>query len=852
MEVLGLCWSSTLYGGGQLNRPYAMALEAAWEERYEEKPEIFPGNDAIVIQLPQKIEPDEILSLVTSANVEPLLKKQLESTGFFSARFRECAGRALLVIKNKINQRMPLWMTRLKSKKLLENILIYEDFPILLETWRTCLKDEFNLTQLQRMLDEVASGVISWSAAFTSHPSPFAAGMAWNQINQYMYQEDQGASSASALGTDLLRDVVFSPNLRPSVSRDLVHEFEQKCQRLVPGYTPQTHRDLVDWVKERIALPYSEWNALISGMQSDIPQEMKYITDEVKKKLVCLHDACCDEPLVVSLELMSNIIDTWYGSGTCVSVKNLEGKKIGANPVDANPVGTNRETDLDEKTDALLLGQWLQFYGPVSGEFIQKKLGIEKQTLNLFLDSLIEERQIISGTLVVKGSDQDICDSDNFEILLRLSRSRAMPEFEALDIQDLPLFLAQHQGVTKKADTIDALFECLEQLVCLPLSADAWESDVLPSRIHPYRFSFLDTIMQEGDLRWMGMEKKKVAFCFKSEIDFLKSEDNPSMEKLPDNEELESIFESTQARYDFGRLLDMTSCSSNALSEQLWSMVWQGKLSNETFSALRKGIETRFKPQEPSKQTYRSRFGRRQIHGRKSFSQWKGSLPFSGFWFNPGLLSHTHSDFIEAEELNKDRVRLLMDRYGILFRELLLKELPQFRWPQIFRSLRLMELTGEILAGHFFKEISSLQFMSPKAFRRLKANLPKDKIYFLNATDPASACGLPIPKLKQMLPKRLSNTHLVFKGRELKLVSLRNGKELIIHAQPEDESLTEYLSSLNHLLNREFKPQSKIAIEKINGDSASKSPYLDAFKTIFSVLVEHKKIILYKNMELSL
>jgi len=124
--------------GGRLNRPYSLALEAAWEEQFREKPEIFPGNDAIVIQLPHKIEPEEILCLVSSANVETLLKKQLESTGFFSARFRECAGRALLVIKNKINQRMPLWMTRLKSKKLLENVLEYNDFPILLETWRTC------------------------------------------------------------------------------------------------------------------------------------------------------------------------------------------------------------------------------------------------------------------------------------------------------------------------------------------------------------------------------------------------------------------------------------------------------------------------------------------------------------------------------------------------------------------------------------------------------------------------------------------------------------------------------------------------------------------------------------------
>ncbi len=212
--------------GGQLNRPYAFALEAAWEEKFGEIPEVFPGNDAIVIQLPHRIDPEEILSFVTSANVETLLKRQLEKSGFFSARFRECAGRALLVIRNKINQRMPLWMTRLKSKKLLENIISYEDFPILLETWRTCLQDEFNLSELTRRLDEMESGVIRWSQAFTSRPSPFAAGMAWNQINQYMYQEDQGASNKSSLDDNWVQDLLFSPNLRPSISKEVILAFE--------------------------------------------------------------------------------------------------------------------------------------------------------------------------------------------------------------------------------------------------------------------------------------------------------------------------------------------------------------------------------------------------------------------------------------------------------------------------------------------------------------------------------------------------------------------------------------------------------------------------------------------------
>ncbi len=830
--------------GGKLNRPFAMALEAAWIKRFGEEPEIFPGNDAIVIQLPHQLEPEEVLSLVPSGQVEDLLKSQLERTGFFSARFRENAGRALLVVRNKINQRMPLWMTRLKSKKLLENILKFEDFPILLETWRTCLKDEFDLNQLQVMLQEIESGRITWSQSFTSRPSPFAAGMAWNQINQYMYKEDEGASATSSLAGDLVRDLVFSPSLRPVISADLVKEFEIKCQRLASGYAPATARDLADWVKERVAIPFDEWQILMNRVElerkeTDALKEIKSIIEDISAKLVVFHIQHIEQPLVISLELAGKIKNAWYGESSGVAIKDLNGfivnmEKPGTDELDA---------------DVVFLGQWLQFYGPRSIDLLDKALGIDSKRVNRMLETLMDTRQIISGLLVKDGADQDVCDSENFEILLRLSRSRAVPQFEALDIDFLPLFLARHQGLVGRGNTIDDLFDRLEQLTCLPISAEVWESDVLPARVHPYYPSFLDTILQEGDLLWLGFDKKKIAFSFGSDLDFMEDKASKENEEAATEEDgLDIVFKTDGARYDFSQLMGLTGFNSKMLSEKIWEKVWQSGLCNETFSAVRKGIETRFKAPDEAKQKSRSRFGRRQRPGRNSFTKWKGGLAFTGHWLKP-YIPDAEMDFLQIEELNKDRVRLLLDRYGILFRELLLKELPGFKWAAIFRSLRLMELSGEILAGHFFKGVSGPQFISHKVFRKLTAKLPEDDIYFMNAADPASVCGMPLSGLKQKFPRRLLSNHVVLKGKEVKLVSTRNGKELVIHAEPDDEFLVEYLAPLTHLLTRQFKPLKNISIEIINGEPAPKSPYIDAFETVFNVLKEYKAVVLYRQAD---
>jgi ATP-dependent Lhr-like helicase len=116
-------------------------------------------------------------------------------------------------------------------------------------------------------------------------------------------------------------------------------------------------------------------------------------------------------------------------------------------------------------------------------------------------------------------------------------------------------------------------------------------------------------------------------------------------------------------------------------------------------------------------------------------------------------------------------VRLLLERHGILFRTLLERELPSLRWSAVFRALRLMELSGEVLGGRFFDGVPGLQFMAPEAFRRLRRGLPEDRIFWLCAADPASICSLGLEGLEIDLPDRRAGNHLVFHGPRTVLVS---------------------------------------------------------------------------------
>ncbi len=189
---------------------------------------------------------------------------------------------------------------------------------------------------------------------------------------------------------------------------------------------------------------------------------------------------------------------------------------------------------------------------------------------------------------------------------------------------------------------------------------------------------------------------------------------------------------------------------------------------------------------------------------------------------------------------------MLLQRYGVLFRELVVRELPPLKWARVFRSLRLMELSGEVLAGHFFTGGRGLQFISHTAFRQLRRGLPEDAIYWLSAADPASTAGVDIEGLKGELPARLGSNHLVYHGRQLVMVSKRRGRELELRCGVDHPHLEDYLGVLKVLLTREFQPLSSIDVETINGEPAASSPYRARLGEIFRLTREPRSVKLWK------
>ncbi len=845
------------FWGGRLNRPYAMAMEAAWEDRFNHRLEIKAGDDSIALILPHVVESGELLGLVTSANVEGLLRKRLESSGFFGARFRECASRALLITRQRFNHRMPLWMSRLQAQKLLQSVMSFEDFPILLETWRTCLQDEFDFESLQLVLAELEGGSIRWSETRTAQPSPMAQSAVWRQLSDFIYRRDDPSSNnTSNLRPDLIREVALTPGMRPTIPDKVILQFERKRQRLHEGYAPSTSNDLLDWIKERLLIPESEWGALLDAVDRDDGEEREGLLAPIVEKLIFIEIPAAREPLILPLEAIDRIVPSLYPEYRhAVVFRKLSRKGTPQSseltweelPPGTSLSKTSEEEEATRRAD--ILYEWLQFYGPLEMTEIGAKIGTDRVTLLLVLEELLDSQRVVHGILRENSENDEFCDGENFESLLRLKRSGAKLEFEPKDLRELPLLLANLHRMTSPASGPESLFRCIEKLTCYPVSASLWETDILPSRSHKYSQSWLDSLISEGELIWVGSENERITLCFQEDLDLLAedSEAGPSMNETVASATpvLTSIIPDPNGRYDFQTLQRLSDLPASELSDRLWESVWKRQITNDSFHVLRRAIQNKFKVPEP-KSSLLPKVGRhRRSSSRSLLNRWKGSLPMAGTW---RLLDRPQQDddLLEREERNKDRVRLLLDRYGILFRELLQREAPAFRWPRVFRTLRIMELSGEVLAGYFFKGIPGPQFISHAAFRFLQNKVQNDTIFWINATDPISMCGIPVEAFNGTLPRRLTGNHLVYRGSDLILTSERNGAVLTLTIPPDDSDLPKCFGVLHQLLGRSFMPLPRITIESINDIDAAESPYLAALRSCFEVEADFRKVRLYR------
>ncbi|HEX5246069.1 MAG TPA: DEAD/DEAH box helicase [Gaiellaceae bacterium] len=536
--------------GGRVHAPWAMAVAARLRESLGVDVQSIWSDDGIAFHLPESDAPPSTDQLILSPeDLDELVLAEVGQTALFGARFRENAARALLIPRRRPGERTPLWQQRLKAQNLLQVARKYASFPIVLETYRECLQDVFDLPALKKLLHGLQTREIDLVDVETASASPFASSLLFDYIATYMYEDDtppaERRAQALSLDRDLLRELLGQEELRELIDVDALAEVEASLRQ-----KPRNADELHDLLRLR-------------GHQVEF-------------------DAGFAETLVRERRA--------YRFGDALAAAEDAGRyrdALGIMPPSGLP-----DVFLEGGPDSLrqLVRRYARGRGPFTTAQANASFGADVEEE---LHALEREDQLVRGELRPGGSEREWCDPDVLRRLRRASLAALRREVEPTEQAAFGKFLPGWHGIDRRA----SLREALIPLQALPLPVSLWESEVLPRRVPGYRPEQLDQLCASGELVWVGAGLVRVAVFFRDDAGLL---GQPSAAPAPDEPEHDAIRAALA-----GGALFWSDLAEDASLPALWDLVWAGEVTNDAWQPLRATSRYQLPSQKRHKPTAR-------------------------------------------------------------------------------------------------------------------------------------------------------------------------------------------------------------------------------------------------------
>ena len=250
--------------GARVHAPWAIAAGARLRDTLGLEAQLIWSDNGIAFHLPDADapppteelvpDPDELEDIVVARWASRRLRLALPQNTGRAADPAPASG-----------ERTPLWQQRLKAQSLLQVARRYPAFPIVLETYRECLQDVFDLPALQQLLRGIRSRTVDVVDVETPSASPYSASLLFDYVATYMYEDDtppaERRAQALSLDRDLLRELLGQEELRDLLDRAAIEEVE--------GYlraSPQTPDDLHDLLRRRGDLRLDEFDSELADV----------------------------------------------------------------------------------------------------------------------------------------------------------------------------------------------------------------------------------------------------------------------------------------------------------------------------------------------------------------------------------------------------------------------------------------------------------------------------------------------------------------------------------------------------------------------------------------------------------
>ena len=748
--------------GGKINLALKLALGGRLRQRLGITPACLHADDGLLLRLPRTVgePPLDLFDGLTAGVGESLIRAELGESALFGLRFRQNAGRSLLMPRPDPSKRTPLWLQRLRAKDLLQVVRKLPDFPVVIETYRECLVDDLDLARFRQLLDAIEAGTVRVVVRDGQVASPFAADLVFRFTQSFLYQWDEPARSPSSAGeptTIALLDGLLDPSA--------IGRVEARLRGA--GHPPRTLDEMAETLRQLGDLAPSDLAGPMAGFLRDL-------TDD--GRALAIQFSGLDEP------------DRWiltedrdlYAAAFPHSGKQVQKQTISTSLGEISPA----------EATATVVRRYLASHALVGLDDLIRRYPLGPADARDLLERFADEGSLVRLDLRAGSNEPRWAERGNLDEVRRLSVAIRRRESVAVTPEVFADFILKRQCVhpsTRREGSV-AVGLTIEQLQGFAAPAGFWESEILPRRVSDYRPEWLDEAISRGDWTWRAEadargSDPRIAFVLRDFAGPWPSRGEEAVELTRSEETVLGHLTGRGACF-VAEISQATGLGPTSTRAALDGLLRAGRVTNDRFDPLRPGGLDSLAKLVPvgDAPVGRPRFGRH----RPSFGRASTARP-EGRWtiFPPGPVLD------EGPEANHLLwAAILIERYGVLTRETAASDPWAPPWRDLAPWLTRAEMRGEIRRGYFVEGLSGVQYATAEVVDALAQVGARSgtgsgaEAVLISSLDPANLYGsgapLDIPLLEggtARLPRNPNNHLILISGRPILIIE-GGGKRL--------------------------------------------------------------------------
>ena len=760
--------------GARINRAWGLALRKRFCRSFNFELQAAATDNGVLISLAEQhsFPLEVIFRFLNVDTVEEVLTQAMLPSPMFGARWRWNASRALAVLRFAGGRKVPPPIQRMRSDDLLASVfpdqaacqenltgdIRIPDHPLVNETVRDCLHEAMDLNGLRAVLRGIESGAIRTHAVDTAEPSPFCHEIL--NANPYAFLDDAPLEERRARAVQMRRSLGTDPGGMGALDPRAIETVAGECWPVV-----RDPDELHDALLTLVALPpVAAWAVWLDALAASgragvlrVGETGLWVPTERLGLVRSLYPGEVVEPRLPDIGL--------------------------SGPAD-------RETAVTE-----LLRGWLESTGPVTASAMAARLVLPRGLVEAGLARLEGEGQVLRGRFTGAGTgDGTEVEWCNRRVLARIHRmtiGSLRREIEPVSTADFIRFLQRWQHLAPGAQMhgADGLLQVLRQLQGWEISGAALEREVVARRVASYDPELLDRLCLSGEVMWgrlsphpafespasirsspapaggararpPGAPRRTpgsrparvrptrvapITLFLRADADWLLAAAGRGRAGADDDalshpaREVRDALASRGASF-LPELVRATGRLPSEVEDGLWELVAAGLVSADGYDNLRALVDPKRRRGEGRGRAARPR----HAAGRWALLDARGpGAPDAG----PEVPAADDEAGRRHEEHVARFARQLLDRWGVVCRDLAARETLAPPWRDLLRALRRMEARGEIRGGRFVSGVVGEQFALSNAVELLRIVRREDApaAVRVSAADPLNLTGVLLP-----------------------------------------------------------------------------------------------------------